>query len=616
MSLRETIVGTRDKSIAGRYVSSMKQYQGFFHLEGKTNFEAEVLSHISAWLGEKGFELDLRSNYFKKLPTKELVVVTNKASDGKSYRVKLIERQPNGQFNVDILLHVDYRLDSWILVRVTTPESITPKPPRVVNYIIEQGLAVDGGAPLIRGSRQVRHGDIEDLVSHLIDPERRAIYFVAGTSNSMDFDSFKRDVDRWTKDTAGLAHVVVLDPVATEIFSNTVSSTFEVPPGTIRTFRPGLDLDDEFSARQHRIVGMERLRTGNSKLIGLFGHIAQVNQDSQGTPDSILSTTRRLQRVEHSFLMSLLAEQTAKLGHLQENRKEDFDNENGISLALADVTSETTTKSDIQDNEPSALAVSREVSSDSQETQSLIEYLTELVESSESKLEELENQNSDALHEIKELEYETAWQIVQIEGFEQEIHNLKKELDYLRDLLKKQGVYDVYQSSASLTSNFSVNNWDQLLEFVETSPYLEYTGDMDSIFDILEYDPNQKALNIAFLAAQSLHNYSEATIEFGFNSDMETFIKNPPLGHGYRSFPPKKHAKGESGYTREREKTFSREFPVPTEISSTGQKRMLAHFKLGGEYPTRPTLYYLDEVATHKKIIIGYIGLHLQNRLS
>lgn len=56
-----------------------------------------------------------------------------------------------------------------------------------------------------------------------------------------------------------------------------------------------------------------------------------------------------------------------------------------------------------------------------------------------------------------------------------------------------------------------------------------------------------------------------------------------------------------------------REFPVPPEVNPAGRAVMEAHFKLGRVGMASPRMHILDCWGTHKRVYVGYIGLHLRN---
>src|SRR5690606_11318319 len=87
---------------------------------------------------------------------------------------------------------------------------------------------------------------------------RRLLVIVAAPLEDVPFDACNSHVDRWTKQTVGLAHVASLDPLAAQEFEHR-HGIHAVRAGTFQTYPAGVDLDDPLTAKTARWLGHQSL---------------------------------------------------------------------------------------------------------------------------------------------------------------------------------------------------------------------------------------------------------------------------------------------------------------------------------------------------------------------
>ena len=137
-----------------------------------------------------------------------------------------------------------------------------------------------------------------------------------------------------------------------------------------------------------------------------------------------------------------------------------------------------------------------------------------------------------------------------------------------------------------------------------------FTGSMRDMLAVDDVDTVGKLVATAWDAFLVLADYVRARNAGAFDGSIKQYLEDTP--QGYRQMPPNKFAERETG------KTMAawgdeREFPVPPEVDPSGRRVMEAHFKLGRVGMASPRIHILDCWSTHKRVYVGYVGLHLRN---
>src|SRR5699024_4085806 len=143
--------------------------------------------------------------------------------------------------------------------------------------------------------------DVDTLLELLTDDDRHALVLVAGsnTDATISFDHFRIGVAQWTREVAGLAQVIVLDPEATAVLAERVGERFAAPAWTIRSYQPGVDLRESATASRHRMMGTARLATHSIRRNQyLLGEIVRNHAGVRELPATLQRVRRRFERRE------------------------------------------------------------------------------------------------------------------------------------------------------------------------------------------------------------------------------------------------------------------------------------------------------------------------------
>lgn len=175
--------------------------------------------------------------------------------------------------------------------------------PRLARNVLEVVNFTDGGLTMTATPRIVSAANVGELIEALTDQRRRGPVLVAGTDGSLPFDRFVKSFGTWTREVTGLGNAIVLDPAATEELTRQIGTTWATPPWTVRTYLPGLDPGEPYSARQHRMLGTERLGSERDPYLRkMLGGFARSITSSRAIPTDLVAWRRKFDRLENAAI--------------------------------------------------------------------------------------------------------------------------------------------------------------------------------------------------------------------------------------------------------------------------------------------------------------------------
>lgn len=165
----------------------------------------------------------------------------------------------------------------WTEIEVADDEGDPParvpfmSVPAVLRSILAELPCRDGRVPSTTEPAWVRSEDLPDLMDYLADDTRLGPVYVArqGIRDAEAFRGWARDV-MW--EVVGLGNTFLLGREVEHEFNDMVGELHAIPDGAIRTYLPGVQLDDPRDPRRHQILGAVRIdRSGPRRLAYIFG---------------------------------------------------------------------------------------------------------------------------------------------------------------------------------------------------------------------------------------------------------------------------------------------------------------------------------------------------------
>lgn len=222
---------------------------------------AAARDRFQGWLREKGIAAELVESGSVEAGEWSLEVV-QAARDGVSaVRVHLDEQQGHQRWSTTLTVMDGAEREAWVWVDVdrVSDRPYGPRPviaaPRLVREFLESSTCRASSTVLHGRVRRCDEGEVEELARELLAPDRTVPIIVVSSDPTNPGAAFERGRKLFHA-LAGVANVWALEGRATSSLSRTLGETLHVYGGAVRTYHPGLTIDDEFPFR-HRFAARE-----------------------------------------------------------------------------------------------------------------------------------------------------------------------------------------------------------------------------------------------------------------------------------------------------------------------------------------------------------------------
>ncbi len=580
-------------------------------------------AQVSSWLRQKKWDVDLNvdGTYAATDGHGRISVRQHEHGHERALQIVLEEDNAAGHWSTRVTAVEHERGGGWLSVDVHSLDGQFVRVPRLARFLT-QTLHLHDGAWELRDAPRVVHADeVDELVGVLTDPARRGAVFVAGTGTQLDFDAFRSRVEVWGREVVGLGHVVVLDPAATAALQGKLGRAWSTPAWTVRTYLPGLDLEQASTARQHRILGTARLaQDRDGYLATLLGGFARATVARHPTPPPLVSWQRTFDRLDNASIAEAMSvnvaapaltavvsvPRSAEVVYEDEVVEQPRDTEAEsfvvdldrmrLILGVPDLTDATLRRLAEQATAPRVDIVAQERAA---------RRIDQLQQEKDELQQALDNAKDELLLE----------QVEHLETRDEAEQHADRSA-WLGKQLAAAGQHAVaYAATPQDAVVDRPGSFEDLLERADELVDLGVviTADHDTVRGLDLVDSAGTACRTAWDSLVALSDYVRAQSTGDCNGNVHQYLLNTP--NGYRGMPPKKHSWTETASTMN-QFGDARELPVPTDVDPSGYTTMRAHFKLARIGMTSPRLYYLDDFAGTGKVYVGYIGPHLKNTQS
>ena len=604
-------------------------FQSLFYVDAKPGLEKELRAQLTRWLEEPGRDfsgISLEKSGFYPKPGVDLRFVHSVSSEGVAYQAKLTETKESGTWRSTFTFSLPKNKNerAWMLIRISNDEGLRAKPPRLLRYLVESGLVVDGGSQMPLEAQIYRESMLADLFNEIATSERRTPIFIAATDGSRDFDKYVAKAKIWAKKLPGLARFVILDPPASATFRRGLGEGFAVPTWTVRSYLPGVAQEQAFDSRRHKILGTKRLQEPAARIQGTLETIARGLTYQEVFPDYVNSTLRRLQRLEDKAMIDAIVAEPEPASFVDDAKHQ----EANVKLPQPAASSPISDQAEAflrQINLVETILGIGEITKETLEqlarvaktgyvAQAALDSLTKEFNLRQDQVEELETYNGELVQGLNEMETEVGMLEEERRELTEKLRNLEKQNQWL---LRKVDETERYQTEYLELLNpqelSEPKDWDDFIQRIDdiSDWGIVFSGEPKKALELEQYDDVGNFVRAAWDCLLVLREYIGARRAGSFEQGVHEFIEHEG------TFPPRKHAKNESGVTRRNnKKNNERDFPVPTAVSANGFATMYAHFKLGKKGRVDPRMYYLDNFTEDGNVYIGYVGVHLKNTLT
>lgn len=544
-----------------------------------------VLDSLETVLREdRGWKADLSATGFQRdRRGQELLLVRREGPDAYDFRARLTHTQQVGaRWCTELTVHVPNEGAGWLLVDVSNQERLFVGVPGLVRRLIDTVDLHDGGSALrMSHTPTVITSDMVDLLADdVCSVDRGGLFFVAGADRGTRLDdAHMQRVTAWTRHTLGQAGTAVLTPDAGREFAEAVGHEHGVMPGTVRTFKPGVDPAVDGDARRHRFLARERLGGTTKDVIArLLGKAARDNAVTRALPDEVVEVLRRLSQLEDDHVLEGFGGPSARAAPTPRKPR------------AADAGNAGDAASGGEPASPGATARER---------------VKQQLHQRQLDVDELSAENKELEKALDEEQLEHA-------VTDEMRARLTDEVRWLRELLRAYGAPEVAEARQREWAIGYPESYSDLLARLPglSKDGVVFTGDEEKCRHLDGVDSLGKSTRTAWEALLVLCDYLKARRRGDWTQGVDEYLRRTP--DGYRPMPVSKHARNETKITK-RQHGLERRFPVPEEVSATGVTIMTAHFKLGRIGMISPRMYYLDDYTKTGKVYVGYIGTHLEN---
>lgn len=588
----------------------MLGYRAFFNVERQSALIGLVEGQLHSWMKTKNWSYDdlVEGSVVDVANDTRCVVLGEYLKDGShTRRYRFLQDGQGGQWITELTACQGLNDGGWVWLEVDQPEGARRAgTPRLATMLVEVLAVRDGDHALTPQPMPTGASEVTAAIQSVVDPGRRGLVFVAGSSAGSDIPQVQWNgyVARILKDTVGLSSAYLLDPGATEEFNRCVTSSHQVRPYTIRTFRPDVRLDEPLDSERHRILTTASIvRDDPYRLQRLLSNRARETAISGSLP----STVRRADRRLRDALDTLLLERTATAPA-----------EKLVELPVAQASApEATDTSHIADI---LKVMMRQVFGDDSVTEDSLRRLGQLALDAKSmrkanddarqRLATLENRvdaGEDAIRRINERFEDEQLERAQAED---ESAERERQLRFLRAKLASLGSPEAWSVPETTSGDIAPESFAELVTRLDEFTHVLFTGDPDQALELDDHEGLGTWSRKCWAALQALEDFVAHSLSGKFSGSVDSYLNSTPAGaHG---FSPTRHAARESEDVGKNPKYRKpRTLPVPAEVNSTGVVFMESHFKIAQSGLISPRMHYFDDNSRTGKVYVGYIGRHL-----
>ncbi len=559
---------------------------------------------------------------------------------------RLTDDNHNGLFEISLFAAAVTDRGGHVIVEgarsgVTRDDAVTGVgTPNIVRQILDDVEIHDGATRLTGLPRVIREDEVDDVIRAITDPDRRMSVIVASSVDPSADERWVEVVRQLTRNSVGVATVFAVRAGAVEELSRRLPDSHAVPRGTVRTFTPGVRLEDPADGVAHRFVGpatLERAIRGR-RVVGALPSV-----HARGP------RTRFLERaipVEARRTIDLLARAERAKERAREVERRAFPPEapSRIDTATEVVAVEL------------ELAPARVFESDDERTApgdavpqlGLLSKLRGLVRKWLGRDPETDDDIADLDRFVASRVAEVAVATEQIDEVLGENEKLRGDLGTLRDQLDERDFEVALQADEQRALAYenvtlkrrlreaqvyfvvdeAAKEWSPPADIAELVARITpgegahrvidrvlFTGKEDIAAEVEKRDPYGKYAADLWDFVRVLHDYAEMRATEGFSGNVHMYLSDDNVN----SFQcnPQRHAARESDSVIQNSSWRSeRVHPVPTEVDPDGVVLMEAHFKPTHRDMFAPRMHYFDDTGNTGKIYVGYIGRHLSTTQS
>lgn len=436
--------------------------------------------------------------------------------------------------------------------------------PFFVQNILNAVDLYDGQTLLSSRPTLARTAEELDVVLNAIqDEERRGMVLVTTPPVGQPPELWQEKLHEILRGVQGLTSIHMVSTEKVGAFNAWTGDSHSLLPGSIRTYKTGVDFDNRLDGYVHRIMLKHRIFHENPKKLNRIIRRSLITElASAELPAPIRNADIAFRKVVRLYQTSSEAGQTAEVDDLHRENQE----------------------------------------------------LNQLLDASDQENNELRNRIEDIEKRLKELMLDNDLLSLEMSSTRDEVDRLNSDKRLLQRKLWNSGDETVYSDlTPPLEDIVPPQTFAELLERIEEMPGVLYCGDHEITKELDEFpDLGVSVVQKTWEILRTFDAYVQARSSKEFDGGIFRYQRNPEHGHYMRIRQISAH---ESDTVQQNPKMREqRTFAVPVEIDPSGKRIMYAHVPLATGRGRSPRLYFEDTWTTTKQVTVGYIGPHLDTK--
>jgi hypothetical protein len=313
------------------------RYRSVFHTPmGPVDCYQAARDEMRAWLRSKDYDVAKFDEGDPHVGAAALLLhsAANSAEGSQTWRWQLRETKDNGAWVSSLVVHAPARAADnargWFWIEVEfkpgdperEAEATRASVPRLVRELLGRVPAYDSLAELTNLPTVTGRNGVDDLIDVLCDPDRRLPAVVASAHPELEFEEWKRTVDRATRFLPGLASIYLLDPLATDEFISGIGRSHAVWGGAIRTYLPDVDPAVAEESLRHRMLTGARVLADPGRAAGILSVLPRRFAAEVPLPGPLTGVNRALlTRTPRSVVSTAVAAIQSQVDELIEERE-------------------------------------------------------------------------------------------------------------------------------------------------------------------------------------------------------------------------------------------------------------------------------------------------------
>jgi hypothetical protein len=577
----------------------------------RRDVEKIALEQLHSWLRKKRLDadaLEVGSESPLGPGATGSLAVSERLDGARSLRALINEQNTAGQWVTQLTVDVpgNQRTKPWIWLDLDGPDTVTARVPKLARQLLEVFDAATRDIPQGEAKPIYDRDDVRALVDAVCDPHRRTLLFIAGSHSELPFDKWLGHVRGLLGETVGLAGGYVLSPEATEVFNNAIGPTHAVQPGTVRTFRPGVEPDDAEDGRRHKVLGTERIVNDSvRRLAPMLGRRAREAALQTPLPAIAVKVDRVFEQITNDILLAKLDTVATHAVEADERLLPAKEQEHvlqsevpaGVAPAIMRAL-DSVLGGDVTAERILELA---ELARNARDTRSAIG----------ARLADYETQVAELGSDLREAQKRLSDTQLDVAVAEDEHAKAAAEIRRLQKLLIVSGQAEQVWGSGESVMEWRPRTYEELTDRLSEWVRVDYTGDFEKLLALDEYDETAGWAGKIWDILGVLDDYGRVMLDGTFSGTVHSYLTNTPSG--CRTFSATRHASDESDDVHNNPQyRILRMLPVPATVSADCKVFMGAHFKIAQYGMISPRLHYYNDVRQSGKVYVGYIGRHLR----